>query len=542
MSKNRIFALTLSLCYLASTCGGRPKASTQQALTRQNSSRRNPPKSPTPTTPQAPAAFSLNGLVSPATVTESIFVFASGVPSGSSVEYYVDDRVVDTESTSPYWLGGQKSSQPNGFSTNALGIGQHTLRVRTVGGSSELLSNSIELDVVPSINSTFSSSLGVYANHLSAQQTPLATILGYTTTPQASLTSAEKQTRQDVLTMYLNWGIDPSLDYKNFQSDVLQNAAPKNWAPPVYTNPLSSPGHLFSPDAPFYQKIPSTWPRVALPFGYVQTFQLNTTQAGDGIGYGLIYTKSTDPDRTITSQWYDDQSTRVVYNFAIPSNWTTYMPWQTQGDMHMIFLNTDTKVFDSTYKTSADPSGDVDALFAAVPTSLNSLGDRGGSTAARFAELPALIRKGESTNANTPIGHAIGGSVKRTWLARVFPGSGWDDGLETSIDSCTGVGYTNRGLVPYGGLIQLDPALDLTKLNLTLPAFRILEAMQQYGYYVMDYGCEDIDIYSSVNEQEWDPYGGLYGVNHKGIGVQYEVQKVLAGNTLYVTVPLTKKQ
>jgi hypothetical protein len=124
----------------------------------------------------------------------------------------------------------------------------------------------------------------------------------------------------------------------------------------------------------------------------------------------------------------------------------------------------------------------------------------------------------------------------------VFPASAWDYGLENSRDSCTGKGYTNTGLIPYGGVIQLDPNLDLTKLGLTLPALRILQAMQQYGYYVMDYGCTDFDIYTFISEKELNPYGGLWGYNRKGPGVQNEVEKVITTSTLYVVPPLMKKQ
>jgi hypothetical protein len=99
----------------------------------------------------------------------------------------------------------------------------------------------------------------------------------------------------------------------------------------------------------------------------------------------------------------------------------------------------------------------------------------------------------------------------------------------------------NTGLVPYGGVIQLDPELDLGKLNLSLPALRILQAMQTYGYYVMDYGCADIDIYTALDAAELDPYGGLWG-SARGPGVQNEIQRVLSTSTLYVVAPLIKKQ
>lgn len=486
--------------------------------------------------------FSLKGLISPATVADSIFLFAEGAPAGATVSYYLNQKLIATESQPPYWLGGQENGKPVGYSIGDLAIGTHNIRAVAVSNSTRLSSNEIQIITIRSINANFSRPLTTYQNHISAQQMDFKTILAHTTTQGALLTAAELQTRRNVLAMYLNWGIDPSLDHENFQSQILLNSSPKNWARPQFSIPLSATKRLFSPDAPYYQKIPSAWPRVLLPTGYIRGIQLNTTQEGDGIGYGLIFSQLGHPLQKITSQWYDDTSTRVTYTFPIATNWMNHMPWQKAGDQHIIFIDSSNLSFISAYKASFKAGQGIQALFASAPTPLNSLGDRGGSTASQFAELPVLIRPGEATNLLQPLGHAIGGPVRRTWLARVFPASGWDYGLENSIDSCSGSGYTNTGLVPYGGVIQLDPKLDLTKLGLTLPAFRILEAMQQYGYYVMDYGCTDLDIYTSISEFELNIFGGLWGYNKRGSGVQNEIEKVIAQAKLYVVAPLVKKQ
>jgi hypothetical protein len=224
------------------------------------------------------------------------------------------------------------------------------------------------------------------------------------------------------------------------------------------------------------------------------------------------------------------------------NTWTTSLPSLPAGDSHVIFVDPLTDTFISSYKTTLDSeTGGPQALYASSPTSFNSLGDRGGSNAAAFADLPVLVQPGEATNATSPIPHAIGGSVARTWAARVYPASARDGDILTSTNSCTGQGLTNNGLIPYGSVIQLDPQLDLTKLSLSLPARRILEAMQTYGYYVMDFGCTDFDIYTSISESEFEPYGGMYGNVH-GPGVQNEVQSVVISHNLYVVAPLVKKQ
>ena len=489
-------------------------------------------------------SFQLGGLISPATVAQSIFVMSPTVPSGASVSYYMDDQLASTESVAPFWAGGQLSGSPYGFSLRSLSPGTHLLRaVATLPDGSLSASTPITLNVVPSLNSSFSSTLQPYANHLSAQQSGVSAVLNRVATAGAVLSAAELATRQQVATMYLNWGIDPSLDYTNDQSTVLANLAPTGWAALPGTTAAGTPlSMLFSRDAPYYQGIPSAWPRVLLPAGYIRTFQLNTSPDGDGIGYGEVKAASTDPAFTVRSEWYTVATTLKTFPYQMPANWSASLPWQTGGDRHMIFVNLASNTFVSSYKTSVDPlTGGPDALYASSPTPLGTLGVSGGSNAANFAELPVLIQPGEATSLAKPIPHAVGGPVGRTWAARVFPASARDANVLTSINTCTGLGFTNTGLIPYGGVIQLDPALDLTKLSLTLPALRILQAMQTYGYYVMDFGCSDFDIYTATSEAEFEPYGGLWG-NANGIGVQNEIQRVLVANKLYVVAPLTKKQ
>jgi len=498
---------------------------------------------------ERPSGFTLQGLSSPATVADSIFVCAGGLPAGASVTYVLDGRPAATERDAPYWIGGlthgsSRDSAPGGFSLGSTAPGTHYLEaVAKLPSGRTLRSSVLKLEVLPSPNGEFSHGLTPYPNELSAQQSSLPAILDRTTTPGAPLSKAEVAVRAQVLRMYANWGIDPSLDYQHDQSSLLLAMAPRNWAPasrPAAGTPLSL---LFSPDAPYYHAIPALWPRVALPSGYFKQLQLNTNQQGDGIGFGEVTAATADPELIVTSQWYADLTTRRSFPFRIPTRWTHELPTQPAGDMHMIFVAPQKQEFVSSYKTSLDRvTGGPDALYASSPSALESLGDRGGSIAANFAELPAMLQPGEATDAAHPIRHALGGSVGRVWAARVFPASAWDGGVRTGVNTCTGNGFMNTGLVPYGGVIQLDPKLDLSRIKLTLPALRILQAIQTYGYYVMDFGCTDIDIYTAIPEEELDPYGGLWGENGKGAGVQNEVQKVLLDHTLYVVAPLTKKQ
>lgn len=501
--------------------------------------------SSSPTTPSASvSSFTLAGLQSPATVSDSIFISASGLPSTASVSYYIDNVLRSTETTAPFWMGGVSGSSPQGFNVDGLSAGEHVLHATaTLADGSSVSSNDVTLNVVPSINSQFSGSLTPYANQPSAQQTSPSTLLANVSTSGASLSATELATRQAVMAMYLNWGIDPSIDAANDESNVLADLAPKSWQAPasgVSANSLLSMS--FSPDAPYYHAIPTAWPKVQLPSGYIKQLQVNAAQGGDGIGYGETVASASDPQLTVTSEWYSEASTLRTFPFRMKKDWTTSIPSLDAGDKHVLFVDPTTNTFVSTYMTSLNQqTGGPNALYASSPTSFNSLGDSGGSTAAKFAELPVMIQPGEATNPNQPIQHAIGGPVERTWAARVFPATARDAGMMQQTNPCSNSGYTNTGLVPYGGVIQLDPKIDLTKLSLSLPALRILQAMQTYGYYVMDFGCGDMDIYTSISESEVEPYGGMYG-NVNGPGVQNEVQKVISTSDLYVVAPLTKKQ
>jgi hypothetical protein len=481
----------------------------------------------------------ISGLVSPAVVSGSVSVSVTQVPSEVLVTYCLDGA--------PIWVPRKPLQAPGGghdgitdyFSLRDVLPGEHYLQAVSVMSNGDVLSSDVvTLRVVQTMNSSFSKSLSAYALHPTVQQ-PLKVILDHTSTAGARLNPEEMRVRSQIAAMYLNFGIDLSLDYASDQSTVLTNLLPTGWAAAESDTraPLSM---QFSRDSPFYHSIPADWPRVKLPRGYLKSIQLNTNQGGDGIGYGISVAHSESPTGHITSMWYEQQATRKTIAFRILPHWRDSLPWLEGGDRHVIFVDPDARTFVSAYKTSMDASGGPRALYASSPASFDSLGDHGGSTASWFSELPLLIEPGEATSDIGAIHHALGGPVSRPWAARTYPATSRDYGMMTSANSCTGTGLTNTGLVPYGGIIQLDPTLDLTRLELSRPALRILQAMQRYGYYVMDFGCADLDIYTAIPESELDAYGGLYGGPQQA-GVQAEISRVITTSSLYVVPPLTKR-
>src|ERR1700722_20354164 len=488
--------------------------------------------------------FTLSGLTNPAVVAESIFVSASAVPPGSSVAFCIDGVLHEVETRAPYWLGGEKDSTPVGFPVTSLHVDRHELKaIAILGDGSRWPSEPLTLQVIASANTQFSPTLAAYANQPGAQANSLSSVLKNTSTAGAMLSPAEVEARQSILALYLNWGVDPSLDFGNDQSPVLLSLLPRSWAPTASSSSGRPPSTWFSADAPFYHPIPANWPRAVIPPGYFHHVQLSTSRDGDGIGYGQVTAAATDPQLIVKSQWHANAATHREFAFRMPISWAQSLPAQTAGDSHMVFIDPVARTFVSSYRTSVNPeTGAPIALYASSPTAFNTLGDHGGSTASGFAELPLLIQPGEATNPTKPIAHAIGGPLGRTWAARVYPATAWDSGIKTSTNSCTHSGLTNTGLIPYGGVIQLDPNLDLARLNLSLPALRILQAMQTYGYYVMDFGCADFGIYTGISGAELEPYGGLWGYNKHGAGVQNEVERVITTQKLFVVAPLFKKQ
>jgi hypothetical protein len=395
----------------------------------------------------------------------------------------------------------------------------------------------------------FSGLLDAYPVHSTTKALTVEEILANTSTAGVTLSSTDTSTRKAAIQMYKDFGVDISLDNKNQRSKQLENLAPKHWSSQT-PQPLS--GNFvqpFSIDAPFYHAIASNSPRVALPAAYIKGFQLNTIKGGDGIGLPVIISSSSDPSRRVRSEWYGNTATRVDYYDNVRNDWQNFRGATTYGDKTAVFINSNNKTQLNAYSVNLDPNGaDILSNYAAGIYPLGTLGDKGGTTASGVSNLAALIRPGEATNPSSPIPHATMGPVRRPWKARVYPAISWDQFID-GADPCTGSGLVNTGLVPYGGIIQLDPSLKFTavgdttnyqttvngqSLTISLPAFRILQAMQTYGHYVVDYGCADLDVYTNTDDSEYANYGGSYTV-------QSQIQSVLTKANLYIVPPLVKK-
>jgi hypothetical protein len=396
-------------------------------------------------------------------------------------------------------------------------------------------------------NLSFSPQLSKYLPHPTARSRTVDEIYDRTTTSGITLPPDYAAKRKEIIRMYQAAGIDVSLG-----KEELRKLRPATWSP---STPQPLKGNYVQPysiDASFYHKIPSQWPRVQLPIGYAQTGHISTLgppgDGSDGFGIGLVISKATDPVRklSLANGAYAKKGACPQHNPFKGYNTATHIrnsanvllggngegvPYDA-SDRTVIWLDSSDNTIVATWISSPDCDrpdlgtklGDWSGEAVTPREKLPNLGDQLGINAAGKSDLVALIRPGEAINTKQPIPHALTGPVKNAWKAIVYPASNVDNSIDQN----------NRGLLGYGFLVQLDPAFDLTKIKLSLPARRILEAIQTYGWYMDDTGVRDFDIKGNFSGAEFAPYGGVDAVDA-------EILAVLKTQKLFVVPPLVKR-
>jgi hypothetical protein len=376
----------------------------------------------------------------------------------------------------------------------------------------------------------------VYPTHRTAKTRSVEEIFARTATSGINLPTEIVAKRKEIIAMYQQAGIDLSLD-----KSTLVSLLPKFWSSKTPA-PLGGTYRLpYSIDAIFYQKIPPRSPRVALPARYIQSGHISTLggTGSDEFGIGVVISGSQAPLRTIhleranqyahigtCPEHHTNQSTSAQIHIRNSAN--SKLGGTGDGvprnafDRTVVWIDSIDHTTISTWGTIEDCGqlGDWSAMFIQKQEQLPNLGDRSGINAANKSDLVALLRPGEATDPVCPIAHALSGPVKNAWKAIVYPASNTDNSIDKN----------NRGLIGYGFLIQLDPSLDLRRLSLSLPARRILEAIQSYGWYMDDTGVRDFDIKGNFSAAEFKPFGGFEAVEN-------EIYQVLKNRTLYVVAP-----
>ncbi len=394
---------------------------------------------------------------------------------------------------------------------------------------------------------SFSAELSKYPAHPTAKSRTVDQIYDRTANSSIKLSADDVAKRKEIIRMYQAAGIDISLD-----KEELRKLRPSKWSmrtPEPLSGKYTQP---YSIDSPFYHKIPSKWPRVQLPIGYVQTGHISTLGApgdgSDGFGIGLVISKASDPVRklSLANGAYAKKGACPQHNPFKGYNTTTHIrdsanillkgsgegvPYDS-SDRTVIWLDSSDNTIVATWISSPDCDrpdlgtklGDWSGEAVSPREKLPNLGDQLGINAAGRSDLVSLIRPGEAINPNKPIPHALTGPVKNAWKAMVYPASNVDNTIDQN----------NRGLLGYGFLVQLDPNFDLKKIKLSLPARRILEAIQTYGWYMDDTGVRDFDFKGNFSGAEFAPYGGVDAVDA-------EILSVLKTQKLFVVPPLVKK-
>jgi hypothetical protein len=364
----------------------------------------------------------------------------------------------------------------------------------------------------------FSEELAPYPIQPSAQTRSVDDILQRTTTAANRVSAGVTACRTAIITMYRTIGIDPSAE-----RTTLRRYLPTTWSHQT-PQPLSGAyPQPFSIDCPMYHAIPATSPRVLLPEGYVTSCHVATIGAhGDGWGIGVVIGTAKDPLRRIVQTWDRDEPRKGDREFAlhVPDTVGESLPRNT-GDRHLVIIDAATASMATTWH--AGIHGELLTGWRAYgPYPLGSLGVGEGTNAAQISDLAGLLRAGEASNPTKPIPHALFGPSRKFWKAIVYPAINWDEWV--------GASDGGQGVVPYGGVIQLDPHLDLGQLTLSLPARRILEAIQRYGWYLHDTGVRDVDIWSCADGDEL------------GQHADDEIRGVLASAHLYLVPAPAKYQ
>lgn len=394
---------------------------------------------------------------------------------------------------------------------------------------------------------SFSPDLSPYLVHPTARSRTVDEIYARTATSGITLPPEYVTKRKEIIRMYQSAGIDLSLG-----KEELRKLRPTQWSKQT-PQPLSGNyAQPYSIDAPFYHKIPANSPRVSLPIGYVQSGHISTLgsagDGSDGFGIGLVISKATDPVRQISlaNGAYAKTGVCPQHNPFKGYNTSTHIrdsanvllrgdgegvPYQS-SDRTVIWLDSSDNTTVATWISSPDCDrpdlgtklGNWSGEALTPKEKLPNLGDQWGINAAAKADLVALIRSKEAIDPNQPIPHALSGPVKNAWKAIVYPANNVDNSIDKN----------NRGLLGYGFLVQLDPNFDLTKIKLSLPARRILEAIQTYGWYMDDTGVRDFDIKGNFSGAEFAPYGGVDAVDA-------EILAILKTQKLFVVPPLVKR-
>lgn len=409
-------------------------------------------------------------------------------------------------------------------------------------------------------------------------------ISGGTYSVLGNSTDKENADRLAVIDMYRKAGFDLTADMStSVASKILEKHAPQTYSTLTPKPLMGDYEQAYSIDAPWNNPIPKGNPKTEITTWNdtdnnesIVSFQITTVlpkgaTSGNGLGIPVIVADENDGFETFadsysgsTNPWYNAKG----HNIRVPENYSDMLNNITYGDRHAVFIDDVTKTAVHTWHTIPSDyeygynwaSGllkDFDARSNAFTSriDLTGIGNDGhaGVNAAGVPMDAITLKKSDITDANSDITHALGAAFGAMMKARVYPAYDVDSGVFKDTGA--------TGCVPYGGIVQLDPSVDLEGIyaegKLSLPGYKILKAWRDYGLYNVDRSTGTTTrghmlVYTSVTEADWvgDELKVPFKNNAQGsAAVTAEIEAFLDGDeyfglsapvSCYVTVPVVK--
>ena len=435
----------------------------------------------------------------------------------------------------------------------------------------------------------FSDEYEPYYPHITAVTRSVDEIYQRITRQDYDYSDVQEKALRDMIQMYKDVGIDVSLDMEhNLSSYRMIADFPQSWSTETPIPLGESPDYsgAFSIDAPWNNKIPEDAPRSYMPPESLiprinlAVVKANVDDGGYGTGIPIIVSNSSDPFMTIASK-YSTGSVGKVFYVHVREDFRDYINNNKVGDEHVQFIDSETNTSVQTWATrgiqgdtrgyrfvhtGALPDYDIRAGAVSLEFRLDGIGAEGqaGVNAANPPTMAFTLKSSEVQSTTELFNHALGGAIGQNIGARVFPSISVDASSFVKDNKGSNRLY-NIGVLPYGGVAQLDPELDLDKLyytdkKISFHTYRILKAMQEYGFYNIDCsggnGVGGILMYTSTYSKDYiNPNFEGFNVPYKDgaqgfANVNAELHAILYNDwewfglkeqpKLYVTVPVVK--
>ncbi|MBC7883172.1 MAG: malectin [Anaerolineae bacterium] len=500
-----------------------------------------PPPPPVPT----PVTVTLSPIANSSAVSGVIYQQATTSSPVDSVLFYVDGSLVNTATTSPYYLGGTTNGQPNGYSTASLSPGLHTLQAIATVGSTTYASSTLSFTVAPPSPTgslypiPFSSQYIGPSRSVTQTTSQVMDAVGAPGSPSnpnlsnwspvtwASPQAASNFTNQ-MVAWYLANGIQPTINANDTRRVQVYSG--------VTYGPSYAPRDGIDKDAADNKLLPneSDWPHLRVPssaFGYggnPMPYPVMPATAAGQPGWWYYVGSASEPLRDVwnhtLSYGNTTQQFTSVYGlvgkirYTIPSN---YVPvYRQSGDNAAIIAGPQSNgvgAMTELYHALEGGGSYAGTIGTQYNNGLQSYPyklEDGSSSASKEKYAAKLITSQDAAKVASGeikfFDHPIGFAVYQHFFAVVPASQSRDMGMGSKAS-------TGWGWLPYGGRVRLmlsDDEIDALTSNLMARA--IAKTFNRYGGVAMDgtgWDQQQVSIRASVLTSELTPFGGESAVN-----------------------------